>query len=265
MLLKHIRSAACVIALLALPLPAARVNAAPNAAPPQLAPPQQADPLHLTPAQQAKAQSISTTINRQIDGIRSNNALSRDAKVKQIVALLTSLETQQRAILDPKQIALYDKVKAQRDAADPLHLTVAQKVELELANDERTSMIRTLVSNRTASVDARARAVEKIVTDGKQQEKSILSPAQIKELARIESAQQARDPLHCTLHQRIELQILNNDARLQQEAIQANAKLTAAQKQTRLASLQQSVRQSQEAVLTAQQRATLGALQKTGH
>jgi len=255
MSINHFRRMASTLALLML-ITVSLVNAAPNA---PLMMPQGAqapqDPYNLTPAQKDKLKVIKTTIQQQVDTVQGTASLSRNDKANKIVALLDSLDRQERSILDPMQAKLFDQDRAKQSAADPLHLTVLQKVQMHLIQSDMARQAKVIALNSHMSVDARAASLEKIMTANKNAEKALLSPAQLKAVNANENSRQAKDPLHLTIRQQIKRDIIFQDAMRQAGAIYENKTLTKPQIQAKVAALGKSMQKDQDAVLTPGQRA----------
>jgi len=239
MSLNHFRRTAYMIAFL-LPITVSHVGA------------QQGAPTQMPQGAQAAQQ--------QISAVEDNSSLSRDAKAKQLVAIVASAEKQQRAVLDPTQQKLFDDQKAKNEAADTFHLTPLQKALIQLIQGEVTKQMQAVGSNTSMGLDARAATLEKLMASSKHELRSILTPAQLKLVTDNDSKQQAADsksdPLHLTLHQRIEQQLIQQDFYKLAGSIYEDKSLSKDQKQAKMEALGKTTRASQEAVLTPQQRAT---------
>ncbi|MDR3707083.1 MAG: hypothetical protein P4L33_02195 [Capsulimonadaceae bacterium] len=230
-------------------------SAAPNSVSPAIqAPP--ADQFKLTKQQKDSLQAITSAAQKQMKAIQDNPSLSRHAKAEQIAKLVDNLEAQTKAIFDVRQRKLYEADRAKSSQGDELHLTTQQKVELSLIRQETERQTTAVFDDPKAGRAEKARRIEKILADSKRQQIAALSPAQVKLVEGNDARQQAQDPLHRTLDQRIQMRIIEREAMGKGEKIYFNKKLTEAQKKAQITALQKSAQTEQEAILTPQQRQT---------
>jgi hypothetical protein len=211
------------------------------------------DPLNLTAAQKTKLSAIGAATQAKVKGIQRNTGLSTDAKATQIAAVVTDMQAQQRAALNPDQQKKFDALQAQAKAADPMHLTTLQQVQLQLITTDGKTRSSAIAANKSLSIDDRAKQVEAVLNDTKQKRLKVLNPAQQKLLNAQDEAQMNQDPLHRTIRQRIKLKIIQEEAMSNASGIMSDPKLNQQQKQAKFMTLQAKMEKDGQAVLTPAQ------------
>ncbi len=142
---------------------------------------------------------------------------------------------------------------------DPLNLTAAQKTKLGAIGSSTAAKVKAVQTNPSLTMDAKATQIAKVVTDMQSQQRATLDAGQQKKFDALQAQAKARDPLHLTTLQQVQMQLITTDGTTRSRVIVGNKTLSVDARAKQVAAILDQTKQQRAKVLNPDQQRVLNA------